>query len=75
MVSLPLLCAFIFLGRETVVGALGGRASFPFFASFYTILVLGDVLLVLVSLRYSTTFRVIFRHAAFAQATVLIVSR
>ena len=72
VVSLTLLCAFIFLGTETVVGALGGRASFPFFASFYTILVLSDVLLVLVSLRYSTTFRVVFRNAAFAAATVLI---
>ena len=71
-VSLTLLGAFLFLGAETMAGAFRGRATFPFFASFYTILVLSDVLLVLVSLRYSTTFRVVFRNAAFAAATVLI---
>ena len=72
MVALTLLCAFVFLGAETVVGKVTGSASFPFLASFYTILVLSDVLIVLVSLRYSTTFPVVFRNAAFAGATVLL---
>lgn len=72
MVALTLLCAFAFLGTETLVGQLTGSASFPFLASFYTILVLSDVLIVLVSLRYSTTFPVVFRNAAFAGATVLV---
>ncbi len=71
-VSLSLLGAFALLGVETALGTFTGRAAAPFFPSFYTILVLSDVLLVLVSLRYSTTFRVVFRNAAFAAATVLI---
>ena len=45
---------------------------FPFLASFYTILVLGDVVIVLVSLRYRTTFHIVFRNSAFAGATVLV---
>ena len=71
-VALTLLCAFVFLGAETVMRKLTGGPSFPFLASFYTILVLSDVLIVLVSLRYSTTFPVVFRNAAFAGATVLV---
>lgn len=71
-IALALLCLFLYLGVIALIRwptSTGGR---PFFVSFYTILVLSDVLLVLVSLRYSTTFRVVFRNAAFAVATVLI---
>lgn len=71
-VSVTLLGAFIYLGGERLASTLAGGTPAPFFASVYTVLVLSDVLLVLVSLRYSTTFRVVFRNAAFAAATVLI---
>ena len=71
-VSVVLLIAFVYLGADTLARRIGGGESPPFFASFYTLLVLSDVLLVLVSLRYSNTFRVVFRNAAFAAATVLI---
>lgn len=71
-VSLLLLAAFLTLGLATLVMRARGDAPPPFFATFYTILVLSDVLLVLVSLRYSTTFGIVFRNAAFTAATVLI---
>ena len=71
-VSVMLLGAFLALGVATLRQWIAGRTPAPFFATFYTILVLSDVLLVLVSLRYSTTFHVVFRNAAFAAATVLI---
>lgn len=71
-VSLLLLAAFLVLGIGTLSTRARGAVPPPFFATFYTILVLSDVLLVLVSLRYTTTFSVVFRNAAFAAATVLI---
>ena len=42
------------------------------FETFYTILIFTDVLIVLVSLRYSSHYRVVFRYSGFAAATVLI---
>lgn len=72
LLALVLLIAFLYLGLLTLARHLRSGDGPPFFISFYTILVLSDVLLVLVSLRYSTTFRVVFRNAAFAAATVLI---
>lgn len=72
LLALMLLVAFLYLGVLTLERHIRTGDGPPFFVSFYTILVLSDVLLVLVSLRYSTTFRVVFRNAAFAAATVLI---
>ena len=43
-----------------------------FFDACYTVLIFADVLLVLVSLRYSSTYHVVFRNSGFAIATVLI---
>lgn len=71
-VALALLGAFLFLAGEALSGIAHGRPPFPFLSSFYTILVLGDVMIVLVSLRYSTTFRIVFRNAAFAAATLMV---
>lgn len=71
-VSVLVLGAFFYLRAVTLIRRIGGEQPPPFFASFYTLLILSDVLLVLVSLRYSTTFEVVFRNAAFAAATVLI---
>ncbi|HEU4456667.1 MAG TPA: hypothetical protein VFR81_26605 [Longimicrobium sp.] len=43
-----------------------------FFTTFYTVLIFTDILVVLVSLRYSSEYRVVFRYSGFAAATVLI---
>lgn len=43
-----------------------------FFNTFYTVLIFSDVLIVLISLRYSATYYVVFRNSGFAAATVMI---
>ena len=49
-----------------------GAEPIPFFNAFYTILIFSDVLVVLISLRYSATYHVVFRNSGFAAATVMI---
>ncbi len=66
-VALALLGAFGYLGAGV---ALGLRHSF--FEPFYTVLVLADVLLVFLSLRYSSAYHVVFRNSGLAVATVLL---
>jgi hypothetical protein len=43
-----------------------------FFEVFYTLLIFADVLIVLISLRYSVAYPVVFRYFGFAVSTVLI---
>lgn len=65
--------AVVLLG---LFGILAGRAAFAerreFFESFYTVLVFADVLVVLVSLRYSSGYHIVFRNSGLAVATVLL---
>ena len=71
-VALLLLLAFITLGLVYAYKAIAGKATFVFFEEFYTILIFSDILLVLVSLRYSYSFLVVFRNSGFAVATLVI---
>ena len=71
-VSVLLLGAFVVLGAMTLGQRAIGELPAPFYATFYPVLVLSDVLLVLVSLRYSGTFHVVFRNSAFAAAAMLM---
>ena len=45
---------------------------YQFFEVFYTVLIFSDVLIVLLSLRYSSTYRMVFRNSGFAVATVFL---
>ncbi len=67
------LVALVLLG---VFAWLGIRAAFSerhaFFESFYTVLVLADVFLVFLSLRYSAAYPVVFRNSGLAVATVIL---
>jgi hypothetical protein len=67
LVALSLLALF---------AGLAIRAAFQedplFFEPFYTVLVLADVLLVFLSLRYSSAYNVVFRNSGLALATVLL---
>ncbi len=67
LVALALLAIFAWLA---VHAALSERASF--FESFYTVLVLADVLLVFLSLRHSASYQVVFRNTGLAVATVIL---
>ncbi|NTU52141.1 MAG: hypothetical protein HGA97_00260 [Chlorobiaceae bacterium] len=71
-ISLVLLLIFLIIGTIDGLRYLTGNATNDFFALFYTILVFSDVLVVLVSLRYSSSYPVVFRNSGFAVATVLI---
>jgi hypothetical protein len=71
-VALVLLVCFALIGATDIRNAATGREVFNFFESFYTLLIVSDILLVLISLRYSSTYRVVFRNSGFAVATVLV---
>lgn len=42
------------------------------FEHFYTLLIFSDIFIVLISLRYSSSYHVAFRNSGFAVSTVLI---
>ncbi len=67
LVALVLLGVFAVLAVRSVV-----RVDGEFFESFYTVLVFADVLFVLLSLRYSASYHVVFRNSGLAVATVLL---
>ncbi|NTW48627.1 MAG: hypothetical protein HGB19_02615 [Chlorobiales bacterium] len=72
LMALLLLVIFTGIGIMDAVLYLTHEPTFDFFATFYTILVFSDVLLVLVSLRYSSSYQVVFRNSGFAVATVVV---
>jgi hypothetical protein len=72
VLALTLLAIFLGLGAWTVADYVLYGESYPFFDAFYTLLIFSDVLIVLISLRYSSTYHVVFRNSGFAAATVMI---
>ena len=72
LVANVLLVVFLGLGVYTVTQFVSNGATIAFFDTFYTVLIFSDVLIVLLSLRYSTTYYVVFRNSGFAAATVMI---
>lgn len=72
LVALLLLVAFALLGLRSLHHALSGTEGAGFFEAFYTVLIFSDVLLLLLSLRYSAHPAVVFRNAGFTAATVIV---
>ena len=72
IISLLLLLVFFVIGAIDGLKYLNGNATNQFFSLFFTILIFSDVLLVLISLRYSSSYPVVFRNSGFAVATLLI---
>jgi hypothetical protein len=72
LIAVVLLAAFVALVLRDAWSIAGGRGTGAVFETFYTVLIFCDVLVVLVSLRYSSHFAVVFRNSGFAAATVLI---
>jgi hypothetical protein len=73
LIALVLLVVFALMGGRVVCFALLGRPGrFFFFEPFYTLLIFADILVVLLSLRYSATYQVVFRNSGLAVATVLL---
>jgi hypothetical protein len=70
--AVGLLAALVLLGAHDGWRFLVLGQKERFFETFYTLLIFTDVLIVLVSLRYSVQYRVVFRYGGFAATTVLI---
>jgi hypothetical protein len=68
--AIALVLVAIFTG-EAVRSALSGSGH-GFFESFYVVLVFADILIVLMSIRYSSAYHVVFRNSGLAVATVLL---
>jgi hypothetical protein len=71
-IALLLLAIFAYLGIYSLLTLLEDGSTHSFFATFYTIMVFCDVLLVLVSVRFSHAYPVVFRNSGFALATVVL---
>jgi hypothetical protein len=72
LIALALLVSFVALALYDAGLVLLGRDTFDLFATFFTILIFTDILIVFVSLRYTSVFRVVFRNFGFAVVTVFI---
>ncbi len=72
VLALFLLLAFITIGFFDVWLWATEQKTFKFFEVFYTVLIFSDILIVLISLRYNSTYSIVFRNSGFAVATVII---
>ncbi len=70
--SLFLIFIFIYLTFDSVLWFFGHKETTDFFSEFYTVLIFSDIFIVLVSLRYSFSYTVLFRNSGFAFTTVMI---
>ena len=72
LVANVLLVTLAGLGLYQGVAPFVDGMNMPFFDTFYTILIFSDVLIVLLSLRFSSTYYVVFRNSGYAAATVML---
>jgi len=71
-ISLILLAIFTYLGIDNCLAAFRGVEHADVLHSFYTILILTDILLVLLSQCYQPSFFAVFRNSGFALSTLMI---
>ncbi len=72
IVSVVLIFIFILLGSYDLFSLFIHHQSHSFFNNFFTILIFSDILIVIISLRYSYSYTILFRNSGFAIATVLL---
>jgi len=72
VIALLLLLVFAVVGLRSVAALVTGREGHGFFEQFFTLLIFADILVVLLALRYSSTYRVVFRNSGLAVATMLL---
>lgn len=72
LLALTLLQTFMLIAIYDLWLLLNKGRVFKLFEVFYTILVFNDILLMLISLRYNSSYGVVFRNSGFALATVLM---
>jgi len=71
-IALLLLASFAAIAVHAAGTFVSAGRTYSFFAAAYTVLIFSDVLIVLISLRYNSEFRVAFRYFGFAVATLLV---
>ncbi len=71
-IALILLGIFAIMGIRSSIGTVTGTATSEFFHEFYTLLILTDILVVLISQCFQPSFYAIFRNSGFALSTLII---
>lgn len=71
-IALILLCIFALMGIRSIVETVTGLSKSDFFHEFYTLLILTDILVVLISQCFQPSFYAIFRNSGFALSTLII---
>jgi hypothetical protein len=72
VIALLLLAILLALAARSLWGFVVRFEAHPFFEAFYSLLIFADVLIVLISLRYSASYHIVFRNSGLAVATVLL---
>ena len=72
LLALLLLAVYLGMGVHWLWILVHGGNPFMFFATFYTVLVFCDILVVLISFRYAPAFHALFRNSGYAVATLVI---
>jgi hypothetical protein len=71
-IALILLSIFIFMGINSSIATLAGDPHADFLHGFYTLLILTDILVVLISQCFQPSFYAVFRNSGFALSTLII---
>ena len=71
-VCLFLILLFPVLGIYDFRHIISRGDVFPFFDSFYTILIFTDILVLIISMRYTHTYMIVFRNSGFTLATIMV---
>jgi hypothetical protein len=72
LISLSLLVLMVLLALEDGRRILAEGTPYPFFSTFFELLIFSDILIVLASIRYVWEYTSVFRYFGFAVATLLI---
>ncbi len=71
-IALILLIFFILMGGRSIYLTITGIEHSDFFHDFYTLLILTDILVVLISQCFNPSFLSVFRNSGYALSTLLI---
>jgi len=71
-IALILLSIFLFMGIQSGIDTFTGKPHADFLHGFYTLLILTDILIVLISQCFQPSFYTIFRNSGFALSTLII---
>lgn len=71
-IALLLLGLFAYMATSNATAILAGHEQIDFLHQFYTVLILTDILVVLISQCFQPSFYSVFRNSGFALATLII---